>query len=815
MGNSNSSKGGIFKGNSHADGGIKFTVPETGQGIEVEGEEPLIPREALTDTTPKTRKGTNKKILHDINKNVGAKGMDEKATEVHAGDSIVCKKAVGDNTIKEVSGSDRQIVSAINQEAGCNEIESGGSITKNGKTTKFKLGGKTAKEEKILEARWEKKKSALEHLSNNIRRLRHNITTDLSSDNEKKQLTALVVGVMDKTAERVGNETSKENGHLGITGLQKKNVTVLGNAIHLKYTGKSGVKHQYSFSDKRISKALKRAIKNTPNNDIFTTTEGFKIKADRINRYLDKFGITAKDLRGYSANKWMVEKLKNVTPEETEYKRKRQFNKVLKSVAEKVGHGGATLRKHYLLPEIPEKFVLESKVVDLKSFYREGGDVPKKEILTKPHKKTTKVKKGGLIAPNGKKSNLNIVEDKGSVSYVVIKPTQIKLADGSNTTFNVSNPDIRYESGGDIAKRLCSELFNKGGNVNLANEAEIKQKLRYLAKILHLKSKHSDTAQSVEDSFVNQVKQMMQDGRYFSSKTATDQLAIKEYGIEDKRFIKELTELAIVEFAREIAHLYSGKDAYDKLVEFYKRQPFSTQRTTQTIALAQYSTPVPLSYAMGEYVLHDNHNSESVYFEPSAGNGMLTVAFNPSQVVANEIDKERLNVLRKQGFKEVLYQNANLHFDFGDTKFDGVIANPPFGGAKSNLVMNRYILKGLEQQIIARSLEYMKDNGRAAFIIGGHSEYDESGMLTNKKDVVFLNYLAHTYHLEDVININGELYSRQGTKYPIRIILVNGRKDEPSGNFIIVKDNGVLKPFAQQPLNTFDDIWNRINLHIE
>jgi len=123
--NENSNKGGIFKGNSHDDGGIDFTVPETGQQIEVEGNEPSIPNEAVSDTTVRERKGTNKEILTDINKKVGAKSMDEVATEVHSGDTIVCKKAINDNREKTAKGTDRQIVSAINTEAGCKEIEKG------------------------------------------------------------------------------------------------------------------------------------------------------------------------------------------------------------------------------------------------------------------------------------------------------------------------------------------------------------------------------------------------------------------------------------------------------------------------------------------------------------------------------------------------------------------------------------------------------------------------------------------------------------------------------------------------------------------
>jgi hypothetical protein len=37
------------------------------------------------------------------------------------------------------------------------------------------------------------------------------------------------------------------------------------------------------------------------------------------------------------------------------------------------------------------------------------------------------------------------------INYIVYSPTQIKLADGSNTTFDSNNPDIRYEHGGLIA----------------------------------------------------------------------------------------------------------------------------------------------------------------------------------------------------------------------------------------------------------------------------------------------------------------------------------------------------------------------------
>jgi 8-oxo-dGTP pyrophosphatase MutT (NUDIX family) len=54
----------------------------------------------------------------------------------------------------------------------------------------------------------------------------------------------------------------------------------------------------------------------------------------------------------------------------------------------------------------------------------------------------------------------------GGSSFIVFEPEQIKLADGTNTTFDGSNPDIRYEEGGEVDysnfRTSVIGLFNKG-----------------------------------------------------------------------------------------------------------------------------------------------------------------------------------------------------------------------------------------------------------------------------------------------------------------------------------------------------------------
>ena len=53
--------------------------------------------------------------------------------------------------------------------------------------------------------------------------------------------------------------------------------------------------------------------------------------------------------------------------------------------------------------------------------------------------------------------NDNEKKSKGGNVYVAFKNTQIKLADGSNTTFDGSNPDIRFDDGGKIKFKTESE----------------------------------------------------------------------------------------------------------------------------------------------------------------------------------------------------------------------------------------------------------------------------------------------------------------------------------------------------------------------
>lgn len=248
---------------------------------------------------------------------------------------------------------------------------------------KKEKGGKIEPEdEAVISARWDKKKNKIETLSQNIQKLKYNVSTDLKSEDEKEFLTALAVAVMLKTYERVGNASSASNGHYGITGLRKKHIKIEGNKVYLDYVGKSGVEHEKSFTDEKLANALRKALANSTGYLVFSTSSGFRVNAAKINRYLRNFGISAKDLRGFSANKLILEKLNAKDIDEVESKRKKYFLKSLTEVASKIGHGRATLRKHYMIPELETMYIVQGKIIDLsdKDAYETGGAI-KSEVL--------------------------------------------------------------------------------------------------------------------------------------------------------------------------------------------------------------------------------------------------------------------------------------------------------------------------------------------------------------------------------------------------------------------------------------------------
>ena len=220
--------------------------------------------------------------------------------------------------------------------------------------------------QQAINKRHKEKSEKIEKLRKNIDKLEKTLKEDLKS-NEMRDV-ALAVSLINLTYERVGNDNSANNGHFGVTGWQKKHIKFKGDKATLSYVGKSGVKQNKEVTDKTVVKLLKDISKDKKSDECILS----EVSSTDVNTYLSEFDITAKDLRGYHANREVQERLAKLRKEngdlpedkkEREKQLKEEFKQVIEETAEVIGHKPATLRGQYLVPHLEETFMKDGTVI--------------------------------------------------------------------------------------------------------------------------------------------------------------------------------------------------------------------------------------------------------------------------------------------------------------------------------------------------------------------------------------------------------------------------------------------------------------------
>lgn len=254
------------------------------------------------------------------------------------------------------------------------------------------------------------------------------------------------------------------------------------------------------------------------------------------------------------------------------------------------------------------------------------------------------------------------------------------------------------------------------------------------------------------------------------------------------KVVEEAYEAALVRWVRGIVRDPNSDNAYETLVEHYKTQPALTSRTGNSSLMQAFSTPAPLAYAAQRLA----RISDSKYvLEPAAGHGMLVTGANPARTHVNELDPDRANVLGGT-FRKVKVQDATT-LDI-DESFDVVITNPPFSSVmddttKKNKVFQFGPLNGqmidttqVDHAIVSKALEHMKDDGRAVILIAAPrtnettAEARQKAYLEQSKPRrVFFKWLYENFNVEDQFTVDGELYAKQGAKWPVDVVVINGR----------------------------------------
>ena len=247
------------------------------------------------------------------------------------------------------------------------------------------------------------------------------------------------------------------------------------------------------------------------------------------------------------------------------------------------------------------------------------------------------------------------------------------------------------------------------------------------------------------------------------------------------KLVDEAIEQELIQAARQMVQRVTDPTrAWEQCLDLYERQPALNIRTSTSILQQAYSTPVPIAYLAGKLA---GINRETTVYEPTAGNGALLLLADPTKASVNELNPNRAAALRTQGFT-VTSEDASTFLPKIEA-VDRVITNPPFGSLKDGRGLTQTFRRGLlttsqlDHAIALTALDLMKPQGRAVLILGGKigDERSRTERYNTQLTRGFYRWLYEDagYNVADHFSISGNLYRKQGTSFPINVIVIEGK----------------------------------------
>lgn len=287
----------------------------------------------------------------------------------------------------------------------------------------------------------------------------------------------------------------------------------------------------------------------------------------------------------------------------------------------------------------------------------------------------------------------------------------------------------------------------------------------------------------------------------------------------DARTYQEAIEAAATRIYMRLSdRLGDKKDLalYTLANKIFDGLPAFNERTANSIANQQYSTPLPMA-ALMQLVLTggDFSNKDLSVLDPTIGNGNLVSLFTGPNVYGVELDPDRIKqvsgMISSVSNADATSVDFRAEFNQPDG-FDYVIANPPFGKLESkvdlvlpkeSLIKSMQIAR-LDHLILLRALHARRATGRAVFITGADSAL-ELGVIKGRSRAL-LNYLYDHYDVKSVVDVSGALYKQQGAQFPLRLYVIGDRKavPEPSNvpeQLLTLQSYNDLKKWASNIIN--------------
>ena len=218
---------------------------------------------------------------------------------------------------------------------------------------------------KWREVRDETKYERMTHFAAALPTIRARVKEDLRKPGlPKEKVLATIVGVMEQTHIRVGNEEyARENKSYGLTTMRNKHVEVHGPDVTFSFQGKSRVHHTVSLHDRKLADVIKQC-EDIPGYELFQylDSEGVQhtIDSAAVNSYLGEITgqhFTAKDFRTWAGSVLACDMLRGFGPFQTATQAKKNVVEAIKVVAEKLGNTPTVCRKCYVHPAVLEAYL--------------------------------------------------------------------------------------------------------------------------------------------------------------------------------------------------------------------------------------------------------------------------------------------------------------------------------------------------------------------------------------------------------------------------------------------------------------------------
>jgi DNA topoisomerase-1 len=196
-------------------------------------------------------------------------------------------------------------------------------------------------------------------------RIRSRTRADLARTGlPREKVLAAVVGLLEKTLIRVGNEEyARQNGSVGLTTMRDAHAKVSGSTVRFEFKGKSGIRHAVDLDDRRLA-AIVKACRDLPGYELFqyVDPEGTRqvIDSADVNAYLREVcgdDFTAKDFRTWFGTVLAARELAGAAGFASQREAKRRVVKAIESVARSLGNTKTVCRKSYIHPAVIDAYM--------------------------------------------------------------------------------------------------------------------------------------------------------------------------------------------------------------------------------------------------------------------------------------------------------------------------------------------------------------------------------------------------------------------------------------------------------------------------